>query len=69
MVDPALKEQILEDLEDLPQEDVRDVAAYIHDLKLRHEKPAEPSGRNLLQYVGAWDEKTANQVAEAIDQD
>ena len=68
MVDPALKDQILEDLEGLPQEDVREAAAYIHGLKERREKPAEPSGRKLLKYVGIWDEKTAQEVADAIEE-
>lgn len=68
MVDPALKEQILEDLEDLPQEDVRDAAAYIHGLKKRHGKPVEPTGRKLLKYVGIWDKQTADEVAKAIEE-
>lgn len=65
MVDPAIKDQILEDLEALTPEQQREAARRVHSLR---GVPAEPSGRKLLKYAGIWDEQTAKEVADAIEE-
>jgi len=40
MVEPATKEQLIKDLEALPQEAVADVVDHVEGLKLRYEAPA-----------------------------
>lgn len=66
MVLPAIKEQILTDLDQLSPELQRRAADLIHGLISPLPKGA--SGRDLLRFAGTLDEESAREMREVIEQ-
>ena len=65
MVEPALKEQILEDLNRLsPSQQLR-AAEWIH--QLVSPAPNGTSGRDLLPFYGTLDDQSAEEMTAAIE--
>ncbi len=64
MVQPAIKEQILNDLDRLTPEQQAHAAELVHGLVSPLPKGA--SGRDLLRFAGTMDDKSAREMTEAI---
>lgn len=64
MVQPAIKEQILNDLDRLSLEQQQRAAELVHDLVSALPKGA--SGRDLLRFAGTLDDEPAREMIEAI---
>ena len=64
MVLPAIKEQILNDLDQLSPEQQKRAADLVHGLV----SPKGTSGRDLLRFAGTLDDESARQMREAIEQ-
>lgn len=66
MVEPAIKEQILNDLDRLsPQQQLR-AAEMVHSLV--SPLPKGTPGRELLRFVGSIDEESVRQMRDAIEE-
>jgi hypothetical protein len=63
---PAIKEQILNDLDRLSPEQQQRAAKLVHDLVSTLPKGA--SGRDLLRFAGTLDDESARQMTEAIEE-
>jgi hypothetical protein len=66
MVVPAIKEQILNDLDQLSPELQRRAADLVH--RLVSPLPKGVSGRDLLRFAGTLDDESAREMTEAIEQ-
>jgi hypothetical protein len=66
MVLPAVKEQILNDLDRLSPELQRRAADLVHGLV--SPLPKGTSGRELLRFAGTLDDESAREMNEAIEQ-
>lgn len=67
MVLPAIKEQILNDLDQLSPELQRRAADLVH--RLVTPLPKGASGGDLLRFAGMLDDESAREMTEAIEQD
>ena len=67
MVDPAVKEQILDDLEHMTEEQQREAARCVHAL-IGADEPLPPptSGKDILHLAGIIDAESAREAMEAI---
>ena len=66
MVLPVIKEQILNDLDQLSPEMQRRAADFVH--RLVSPLPKGASGRDLLRFAGTLDDQSAREMTEAIEQ-
>lgn len=66
MVLPAIRDQILSDLDRLAPEQQRRAAELVHGLVSTLPKGA--SGRDLLRFAGSLDDESAREMIEAIEQ-
>lgn len=66
MVEPAIKEQILKDLDRLSPQEQRQAAEMVHSLV--SPLPKGTPGRELLRFVGTIDQESARQMKEAIEE-
>lgn len=66
MVQPAIKEQILSDLNRLSPEKQRRAAELVHGLVAM--PPVGTAGRDLLRFGGTIDEETAREMMKAIEE-
>ena len=67
MVLPAVKEQILSDLDQLSPDLQRRAADFVHSLVSPGLKGTP--GRDLLRFVGTLDDESARQMMEAIEEE
>jgi signal transduction histidine kinase len=65
MVIPAVKKQILDDLDRLSPERQRRAAALVHELTTP--LPPGTPGKDLLRFVGTLDDESAREMLEAIE--
>lgn len=70
MVDPAIKDQILEDLEHMTAEQQREAARCVHALLHPGEEPLLPPtrGKDVLHLAGIIDADSAREAMEAIQE-
>jgi len=66
MVQPAIKDQILKDLDQLSPEQQTRAAELVHGLV--SSLPAGASGRDLLHFVGTLDDESAREMMKAIEE-
>jgi len=66
MVIPAIRQQILEDLDQLPRELQRRVADFTHSLVVS--KPKGTPAHQLRSLAGSLDERSAREMEEAIEE-
>jgi hypothetical protein len=66
MVNPAVKKQILSDLERLSPELQTRAAQLVRDLVAT--RPQGVPGRDLLRFAGLFDAETTRQMKEAIEE-
>ena len=66
MVMPAIKEQILQDLDRLSPQKQQEAADLVHGLVSSLPKGA--SGRDLLRFAGTLDDESAREMMEAIEE-
>lgn len=66
MVLPAIKEQILSDLERLSPDEQREAAQLVH--RLVSPPPKGASGRDLLRFAGTLDDESAREMMAAIEE-
>ncbi len=66
MVVPAIKEQILNDLDRLGPEQQKRAAELVHSLV--SSLPQGTPGRDLLRFAGTLDDASAHEMMEAIDE-
>lgn len=66
MVLTVVRQQILEDLDQLSPEMQRRAAELVHDLV--SSLPKGTSGRDLLRFVGIMDDESAREMREAIEE-
>ncbi len=66
MVQPAIKEQILSDLNRLSPEKQRRAAELVHGLVTV--PPVGTAGRDLLRFGGTIDDKAAQEMTTAIEE-
>jgi len=70
MVDPTLREKLLEDLERLTGEQQRRVVEYAQRLRSGlSELPPAPLGRDLRHLAGTLDRESAREMREAIEEE
>lgn len=67
MIDPGLKQQILDDLDRMSPNLQKRARELVHDLAVAGERPPSRSGKDLLRVAGTWDEETGREVAKAIE--
>jgi hypothetical protein len=63
---PAIKDQILSDLDRLAPEQQRRAAELVHGLVST--VPRGASGRDLLRFAGTLDDESAREMIEAIEE-
>lgn len=66
MIEPAVKEQILNDLDRLPREQQLKAAEFVHSLV--SSLPKGTAGHNLLRFSGVIDDTSAKEMMEAIEE-
>ncbi len=66
MVVPAIKEQILQDLDELSPRQQERAAELVRDLA--SSLPKGVPGRDLLRFAGTIDEQSAREMTEAIEE-
>ena len=66
MVLPAVRQQILDDLDQLSPELQKRAAEAVH--RLASSLPPGASGRDLLRFAGTLDDESAREMREAIEQ-
>lgn len=66
MAESAIKNQILEDLEQLSPEQQKRAAELVHSLVSR--RPKGTPGRDLLKFAGTLDHQSAREMMEAIEE-
>ncbi|HYU32870.1 MAG TPA: hypothetical protein VEW48_11970 [Thermoanaerobaculia bacterium] len=66
MVLPVIKQQILDDLDQLSPEMQRRAADLVH--RLVSPLPKDASGRDLLRFAGTLDDESAREMIAAIEQ-
>jgi hypothetical protein len=66
VAEPAIKEQILRDLDRLSPQQQRQAAEMVHTLV--SPLPKGTPGRELLRFVGTIDRESAQQMKEAIEE-
>jgi hypothetical protein len=66
LVQPAIKEQILKDLDQLSPEQQRRAAELVHDLI--SSLPTGTSGRDLLRFAGTMDSESVSEMMKAIEE-
>ena len=66
MVLPAIKEQILNDLDRLAPDQQKRAAEFVHSLV--SPLPKGTPGRDLLRFAGTIDDTSAREMMEAIDE-
>lgn len=67
MIDPAVKEQILNDLDRLSLVQQQRAAALVHDLVAP--LPEGTAGKDLLRFAGTFDGDSLREMADAIEND
>lgn len=67
MVVPAIKEQILSDLEKLPPEQQQRAADLVHSMVPR-ELPKGTPGRDLMRFAGTLDDESAREMIAVIEE-
>jgi hypothetical protein len=67
MVLPAVKEQILSDLDRLSAEEQKRAAELVHSLV--SPTPKGTPGHDLLRFVGTIDDESARQMIETIEEE
>ena len=66
MAEPAIKKQILDDLEQLSPEQQERAAELVHGLVSA--RPKGTPGRDLLRFAGTLDDESAREMTEAIEE-
>jgi len=66
MVNPAIKEQILNDLDRLSPEEQTRAAEFVH--SLASQTPRGIPGRDLRRFAGTLDPESAREMIEAIEE-
>lgn len=66
MVQPAIREQILNDLDRLSPEQQRRAAELVHGLVSA--LPTGAPGRSLLRFSGTLDDESAREMTQAIEE-
>lgn len=66
MIEPAIKKQILDDLDRLTPEQQRRAAEFVRGMALS--LPPGVPGRDLLQFAGSLDADSAREMRQAIEE-
>lgn len=68
MIDPGIKQQILDDLDQMSPELQRRVQELVHGLATFGDRPPSQPGKDLHRFAGMWDEQTGREIEAAIEE-
>jgi hypothetical protein len=68
MIQPSIKQQILEDLDRLSPELQRRAQELVHELALSTTRPKGTPGRELLRFAGILDDESAAEMERVIEE-
>ena len=68
MIEPSIKQKILEDLDRLSPELQRKAQELVHGLTVSGSKPRGTPGKELMQFAGILDEEGAREMERAIEE-
>ncbi len=68
MAEPAIKEQIVRDLDALSPRSLSAVADYVHETKEREDSVRSAAKAKLLEQFGAWRGEMGDHIAQVIEE-
>lgn len=67
MIDPVIKQKILDDLDRLPPNLQHRAQEIVHELAVSVTRPPGTPGRDLVRFAGILDEESAREMEDAIE--